>query len=958
MRSFTHIILLGGILLSVLSCGKQYDVCIYGGTSAGVVAARSAALEGYSVVIVEPSGHIGGLTTGGLGLTDIGNKQVVQGLSRQFYRELGKHYGKLESWVFEPHVAQEVMNAYLEHPRITVLRRTGMDRLSKRGTHINGMHTNLLDEEGSVLDRGPKIRAKVFIDASYEGDLLPASGVSYAVGREASALYGESWNGRHIATNHQFPDGVDPYVVPGDPASGLLPGVTEGPAGEEGEGDGLLQAYNLRLCLTDSLENRIPFTRPSGYDSTRYELLARLIAAQPASAKYFIWSPMPGHKTDVNNFGGFSTDFIGGNAGYLEASYAGRHKIYQAHTDYSLGLLWFMMTDPRVPSATRKELARWGLPKDEYPENGHWTPQLYVREGRRMVSDYVVTQKDCEGLTSVPDGIAYAAYKMDSHNCRRIAADGMVKNEGNVEEKIPGPWPIPYRSIVPARGECDNLLVPVCVSSSHIAFGSLRMEPVFMSLGQVAGLAAAMSLRQGIPVQDVSAVDLMANLALDPLQDGSVPDIFMDDALMDVPSGWTRIKSKRGYGPSYLESSAQDASVTFGALVPSQGLYEVYSYVNLVDDIEPVTRYNINGENVSVDSREIPLDGQMKGDWAPLGTFELSDSVSVTVSGGDSGKPLRADCILLVKKVQADTLRILGVGNSWTRDALRYVSAIAASANRPVIVGHGYLGGSTLEDQWRGLHDSTYCYLHSDKPQKVHNTYQYWKYTASDKAEKVPAEGYDNGHAGIGVKLEDIVADEPWDWIVFQPEATLGADFKRHLGQEPAHGYSLSALVDDVKGMLPSDAKDKVRIGLMVPFSYPEGNTDYREKFVRLYNGGVWPKDQAQWDSLYRLQYELIQKAAPALYDALSMDACVNVGKAIETCRQDPELSSYGYKLQRRQDNTHLAEGLPKYAASLCFVYELLDIKPDEITYYPADYINSDTSRRVRRTVYNAICHD
>ena len=958
MRSFTHIILLGGILLSVLSCGKQYDVCIYGGTSAGVVAARSAALEGYSVVIVEPSGHIGGLTTGGLGLTDIGNKQVVQGLSRQFYRELGKHYGKLESWVFEPHVAQEVMNAYLEHPRITVLRRTGMDRLSKRGTHINGMHTNLLDEEGSVLDRGPKIRAKVFIDASYEGDLLPASGVSYAVGREASALYGESWNGRHIATNHQFPDGVDPYVVPGDPASGLLPGVTEGPAGEEGEGDGLLQAYNLRLCLTDSLENRIPFTRPSGYDSTRYELLARLIAAQPASAKYFIWSPMPGHKTDVNNFGGFSTDFIGGNAGYLEASYAGRHKIYQAHTDYSLGLLWFMMTDPRVPSATRKELARWGLPKDEYPENGHWTPQLYVREGRRMVSDYVVTQKDCEGLTSVPDGIAYAAYKMDSHNCRRIAADGMVKNEGNVEEKIPGPWPIPYRSIVPARGECDNLLVPVCVSSSHIAFGSLRMEPVFMSLGQVAGLAAAMSLRQGIPVQDVSAVDLMANLALDPLQDGSVPDIFMDDALMDVPSGWMRVKSKRGYGPSYLESSAPGASVTFGARVPSQGLYEVYSYVNLVDDIEPVTRYNINGENVSVDSMEIPLDGQMKGDWAPLGTFELSDSVSVTVSGGDSGKPLRADCILLVKKATEDTLRILGVGNSRTRDALRYVSAIAASANRPVIVGHGYLGGSTLEDQWRGLHDSTYCYLHSDQPQKVHNTYQYWKYTASDKAEKVPAEGYDNGHAGIGVTLEDIVADEPWDWIVFQPEATLGADFKRHLGQEPAHGYSLSALVDDVKGMLPSDAKDKVRIGLMVPFSYPEGNTDYREKFVRLYNGGVWPKDQAQWDSLYRLQYELIQKAAPALYDALSMDACVNVGKAIETCRQDPELSSYGYKLQRRQDNTHLAEGLPKYAASLCFVYELLDIKPDEITYYPADYIDSDTSRRVRWTVYNAICHD
>ena len=958
MRWFAHIVLLGGVWLSMLSCAKEYDVCIYGGTSAGVVAARSAALEGYSVVIVEPSGHIGGLTTGGLGLTDIGNKQVVQGLSRQFYRELGKHYGKLESWVFEPHVAQEVMDAYLAHPRISVLRHTGLDRLRKRGSHITLMYTSRLDGEGRVLGRGPKIRAKVFMDASYEGDLLPAAGVSYAVGRESRAQYGENWNGRHIATNHQFPDGVDPYVEPGNPASGLLPGVTEGPAGEDGEGDSLLQAYNLRLCLTDSLENQIPLTKPSGYDSTRYELLARLIAAQPASAKYFIWSPMPGRKTDVNNFGGFSTDYIGGNAGYLEASYAGRYKLYQAHTDYTLGLLWFMMTDPRVPSATRQELARWGLPKDEYPGDGHWTPQLYVREGRRMVSDYVVTQRDCEGLTAVPDGIAYAAYKMDSHNCRRIVADGMVKNEGNVEEKIPGPWPIPYRSIVPARKACDNLLVPVCVSASHIAFGSLRMEPVFMSLGQVAGLAAVMSLRQGVAVQDVSAVDLMASLARDPLQDGSAPDIFMDDAQMDVPSGWTRVKSKRGYGPSYLEASAPGASVRFSARVPAPGLYEAYSYVNLVDDIEPVTRYNIDGESVSVDSREIPLDGQMKGDWAPLGTFELSDSISVTVSGGGSGKPLRADCILLVKKATSDTLRILGVGNSWTRDALRYVSAIAASANRPVIVGHGYLGGSTLEDQWRGLHDTAYCYVHNGQPQKVHSTYQYWKYTASEYALKVPSKGYENGLAGIGVKLEDIVADEPWDWIIFQPEATLGADWKRHLGQEPSQGYSLAAMVEDVKGMMQSDARSKVRIGLMVPFSYPEGNTDYREKFVQLYNGGTWPNSQAQWDSLYRLQYTLIQRAAPILCDNLSMDACVNVGKAIEACRQDPELSGYGYKLQRRQDNTHLAEGLPKYVASLCFAYELLGIKPDEISYYPKDYLNADTARKVRWVIYNAIHHD
>ena len=267
-----------------------------------------------------------------------------------------------------------------------------------------------------------------------------------------------------------------------------------------------------------------------------------------------------------------------------------------------------------------------------------------------MVSDYVVTQKDCEGLADVPDGIAYAAYKMDSHNCRRIVVEGMVKNEGNVEEKIPAPWLIPYRSIVPVRGECDNLLVPVCVSASHIAFGSLRMEPVFMSLGQMAGLAAVMTLRQGVPVQDVSAGELISKIAVDPLQDGSVPDIFMDDALMDVPSGWIRIKSKRGYGPSYLESSAPGASIRFSARVPVPGLYEVYSYVNLVDDVEPITHYNFDGVSVTVDSGDIPLDGQMKGDWAPLGCFELSDSVTVKVSGGGSGKPFRADCILLVKQ--------------------------------------------------------------------------------------------------------------------------------------------------------------------------------------------------------------------------------------------------------------------------------------------------------------------
>ena len=640
-------ILIPGILLS--ACTTEYDICIYGGTSAGVIAARSAALAGHKVVIVEPSGHIGGLTTGGLGRTDIGNKQVVQGLSRQFYRDLGTRYGRLESWVFEPKAAAEIYQGYLDHPGITVLRQTGLKALEMDGSRIVSMRTVRLTPEGEVKGRGPVIKAQVFIDASYEGDLLPAAGVSYAVGRESADTYGESWNGSHLSRYHQFPDGVDPYLVPGDPASGLLPGISAGEA-EEGAGDSLLQAYNLRLCLTDSLENRIPLSRPEGYDSTRFELLARLIAAQPADTSYFIWSPMPGRKTDVNNFGAVSTDMIGGNAGYLEASYAGRYQIYKAHSDYTLELLWFMMTDSRVPEGLREEFSRWGLPKDEYIASGHWTPQLYVREGRRMVSDYVATQADCEGLTQVPDYIGYAAYKMDSHNCRRVVIDGGVKNEGDVEINIPGPWPIAYRSIVPAAGECTNLVVPVAVSASHIAFGSIRMEPVFMTLGQVASLAAGIAIERGIPVQEVPAEEIREAIASDPLQDGSVPDIFIDDSALEVPDGWARIKSKRGYGPSYLETGAPGATMVFTTTVPHPGRYAVYSYLNLVDDVEPVTTYRIGDREVTVNAREVPLDGQMKGDWAPLGEFEIGGSVTVTLTGGASGKPLRADCILLVRR--------------------------------------------------------------------------------------------------------------------------------------------------------------------------------------------------------------------------------------------------------------------------------------------------------------------
>lgn len=281
----------------------------------------------------------------------------------------------------------------------------------------------------------------------------------------------------------------------------------------------------------------------------------------------------------------------------------------------------------------------------------------------------------------------------------------------------------------------------------------------------------------------------------------------------------------------------------------------------------------------------------------------------------------------------SDTLRVLGIGNSWTRDSMRWLSAISKSAGRPVIVGHAYLGGSTLEDQWHGLSDTSYFYIHSGKRQKVHSTYQYWKYTASDDPEKTPSSGYKNGLAGIGVTLEQAVLDEPWNWIVFQPEATFGGDWKRHLGKG-SDGYSLLAFINAVKEMMAPEAADGVRIGLMVPFSYPEGNTDYRKKFLEVYNGGRTPADQTGWDKLYRRQHRLIQKAAGKVCRRLSLTE-INVGKAIEVCREDPDFSRCGYLLQRRQDNTHLAEGLPMYVASLCYAYVILGVCPDDISFYP-----------------------
>lgn len=648
------------LLPMLIACAGsgEYDVCVYGGNSASVMAAYSAAQMGSDVVVVSPDMRVGGLTTGGLGYTDIGNKQAVVGVAKQFYRKIGEHYGKLEQWVFEPSVALEIMEQYLDHPRIKVYKGYRLDEVAKDGTDITSI--SAVGENGDTL----VFSARNFVDGTYEGDLMAKAGVSYHVGREANEVYGETWNGVQLMKGHQFPDGVDPYVVKGRPDSGLLWGISTQSLLPDGSADTLVQAYNYRICLTDSLENMVPITRPENYDSTRYELLLRLFAAQPDKRElnqYFIWSRMPGRKTDINNRGGFSSDMIGMNYNYPEATYEQRQAIIKAHTDYTKGLLYFYGHDERVPAELRQQMLQWGYPKDEYVENGHWTPQLYVREVRRMVGEYVATQKDCEGKADIKDGIAMAAYNMDSHNCQRIVVEkdgkAMVKNEGNVE--IPGgyPYPISYRCLTPKREECTNLLVPACLSSSHIAFGSIRMEPVFMALGQASGIAAALA-RNGVQSLDASLVQEV--MRENPFMDGSEPEILIDDSSDAVTySGlWKSVKGRRGFGPTYLELKGKFDKETLEYRLPEglSGEYDLYSYQQVRGRLNLVTRFDVHiGDmvyNHTFNIKDMPVIGQTSGDWHHVGTFSFGkkDEAYVFVYSEYNGMPLRADALLLIKK--------------------------------------------------------------------------------------------------------------------------------------------------------------------------------------------------------------------------------------------------------------------------------------------------------------------
>jgi hypothetical protein len=576
----------------------ETDICVYGGTSAGIAAAVQARRLGRSVAVAAFGRHIGGLSASGLGATDTGRIEAIGGLARDFYRRVGARYGQAETFRFEPSVAEAVFEEWVAELEIPVLREQRLHKVKLGDGRIAQIR----------MEDGTRYRAAMFIDASYEGDLMAAAGASWFAGREGNAAYGETLNGVQFRSGHQFRTQIDPYVVPGDPSSGLLQGISDAARGTTGDGDATIQAYNFRVCLTRAAD-RLPFPKPRGYDPARFELLLRYIE----SGIFDVFGnnqPMPNGKTDFNNNGAVSTDNIGRNYGWPDGDYRERERIFQDHVTYQQGLLWFLANDPRVPEAVRAQVLALGLPRDEFPDTGGWPHELYIREARRLLSDYVMTEHDCRGTRKAEDPIGLGSYTMDSHNCRRVVVDGHPRNEGDVQVGVPRPYPVSYRSIVPAAGEVANLLVPVCLSASHIAYGSIRMEPVFMLLAHAAATAASHAIEDGVAVQDVDYPALRRQLRRDrmvlewppvegaltlevpelaPGVAGTVIAVLADepdgavDYVLEAPAGW---------------SVAPDGEAAWSVTAPAQD--EPAS----AHELRAQASYTVGGEPVTEQARE------------------------------------------------------------------------------------------------------------------------------------------------------------------------------------------------------------------------------------------------------------------------------------------------------------------------------------------------------------------
>ncbi|MDZ4289367.1 MAG: FAD-dependent oxidoreductase, partial [Prosthecobacter sp.] len=609
--------------------------------------------------------------------TDTGNKAVIGGLARQFYHRVYEHYQTPEAWVqqkkeeygnqgqgtpamdgnertmwiFEPHTAEQIFDSWVKNQDIPVVRNAWLDRengVTKKDGRIVSITT---------LD-GQTFAGKMFIDATYEGDLMAAAGVDYHVGREANSVYGEEHNGIQVGVLHHrhhfgaVKEPISPYKVPGDPKSGVLPRVSAEPPGVKGEGDKRVQAYCFRMCLTNDPSNRIPFPKPEGYDAGQYELYLRVLNAGWRET-FDKFDPIPNHKTDTNNHGPFSFDNIGYNYDYPEASYERRQEIIREHETYQKGLLYFITNDPRVPKDAQEEMQKWGLPKDEFKDNGNWSHQLYIREARRMIGNYVMTENELRKKKPTPESVGMGSYTIDSHNVQRyITPEGYVQNEGDIGVSTNGPYEISYGSLVPKEGQGENLLVPVAMSATHIAYGSIRMEPVFMILGQSAATAAVLAIDGGVPVQKVNYPKLRERL----LKDGQVLDykgpvsaksvmlegIVVDDAQAVKVGDWgDGAAAKKFVGNGYAHdgnTGKGERTLTFRATLLKPGRYEVrlaYAPNNNRANAVPVTIRHAGGEaSVTVNEQKPgPIDGLS----ISLGTFEFDPAKPAEVIVSNQG---------------------------------------------------------------------------------------------------------------------------------------------------------------------------------------------------------------------------------------------------------------------------------------------------------------------------------
>ena len=640
---FLSILVLVGGCTGPAARGYDYDVVVYGGTAGGVMTAVAAAQEGASVALLEPGRHIGGMTTGGLGRTDFGKKETIGGMSRTFYLRLGQHYGQPIAWFFEPHVAERILNDWLEEAGVDLFFE---HRLYSVTAERGRLHRIRMENEATFA-------AKVFVDAGYEGDLMARSGVSYTWGREGSERYGESLAGRReYSPKHQFDVDVSPY----DENGKLLPCVYGGDSGKPGEADRKVQAYNFRICMCNRKENQVPFPKPPGYDPGRYELLKRYLAKRGKDLKLknvMHIGLMPNGKTDVNNNGPFSSDHIGASWEYPEADYAWRQEIWDDHVRYVQGWLYFLANDPSVPAHIQDELNTWGLAKDEFVDTDHWPHQLYIREARRMIGAYVITQTDLQTQRTKPDSIGMGSYNSDSHHVQRfVTPEDMVLNEGDMQVPVQ-PYEIAYRAITPKVEDGENLLVPVCASASHVAYSSIRMEPVYMIMGHAAGLAAAYAAQHDVPVQEVDVAWLQARLreqgsvlALDEAAApfaaaGSLPGIVVDNLKTRVTGVWqTSVSVGPFVGHDYLHDGNENkglSRVRFVPELPAAGKYEIrvaYSAnPNRATNV-PVTITTATGPvTLKINQRENPSDPP----FVSLGMFELGDGADTFVEIANVG---------------------------------------------------------------------------------------------------------------------------------------------------------------------------------------------------------------------------------------------------------------------------------------------------------------------------------